>query len=276
MEGTEGTGSSGGGGGESFPPTFRVAVTALSEARTRPEIRIAPLPAPRRLAPYAFALEAAVTEPEDAGQELADGRFVLLHDPEGQESWQGTFRVVTLGRAELEAEIASDPLLPEVTWTWLTGALEARGAGYAEPSGTVTRSSSAFFGGLAERTAEEVLEIRASWTPEGARRMPPRIWPRGANSSASAPGCPRSRVTRPPSSSSPSAGARTRPARLRGHLSRGSERRSRCRGFSVAGSMPCGSLCRQMSRRSLCRQRNVSAPGNDSRNGNQEIRVTNS
>ncbi|MGI5348231.1 DUF3000 domain-containing protein [Streptomyces sp. CA-250714] len=168
VEETSGTGGSGGGGGDSSPPPFRAAVAALSETRPRPEVRLSPLPAPKRLAPYSFALEATVTEPDDADTELADGRFVLLHDPQGQESWQGTFRVVTLGRAELEPEIAGDPLLPEVTWTWLTGALEARGAGYGEPSGTVTRSSSAFFGGLAERTTEEVLEIRASWTPEGA------------------------------------------------------------------------------------------------------------
>lgn len=168
MEDTSGTGGSGGGGGDSSPPPFRAAVAALSETRPRPEIRLATLPAPRRLAPYSFALEATVTDPDDPDSELADGRFVLLHDPQGQESWQGTFRVVTLGRAELEAEIAGDPLLPEVTWTWLTGALEARSAGYTQPSGTVTRSSSAYFGGLAERPAEELLEIRASWTPEGA------------------------------------------------------------------------------------------------------------
>ncbi|MET9858124.1 DUF3000 domain-containing protein [Streptomyces smyrnaeus] len=168
VEDTSGTGGSGGGGGDSSPPPFRAAVAALSETRPRPEIRLATLPAPRRLAPYSFALEATVTDPDDPDSELADGRFVLLHDPQGQESWQGTFRVVTLGRAELEAEIAGDPLLPEVTWTWLTGALEARSAGYTQPSGTVTRSSSAYFGGLAERPAEELLEIRASWTPEGA------------------------------------------------------------------------------------------------------------
>lgn len=171
VEGTDGT--DGDGGGESSLPTpFRQAVTALSEARPRGEVRISPLPAPKRLAPYAFALEAAVTDPDDAARELADGRFVLLHDPEGQESWQGTFRVVTLGRAELEAEIAGDPLLPEVTWTWLTGALDARSAAYTEPSGTVTRSSSAFFGGLAEREGEELLEIRASWTPVGGAGAP--------------------------------------------------------------------------------------------------------
>ncbi|MDI6408537.1 DUF3000 domain-containing protein [Streptomyces albus] len=166
VEGTGGTGGSGG-GGDTSPPPFRAAVTALGETRPRPEVRLSPLPPPRRLAPFTFALEATVSEPEDAAVELADGRFVLLHDPQGQEGWRGTFRVVTLARAELEPEIAGDPLLPEVTWSWLTGALEARGAGYTEPSGTVTRSSSAFFGGLAERAAEEVLEIRASWTPDG-------------------------------------------------------------------------------------------------------------
>lgn len=166
------TGNSGGGNGESFPPPFRQAVTALSEAVLRAEVRISPLPAPRRLAPYAFALEAAVTDPEDAGTELADGRFVLLHDPEGQDSWQGTFRVVTLARAELEPEMAQDPLLPEVTWSWLTGALEAREADYGAPSGTVTRSGSTFFGGLGEQEPQEVLEIRASWTPVGGEATP--------------------------------------------------------------------------------------------------------
>ncbi|NGO67063.1 DUF3000 domain-containing protein [Streptomyces boncukensis] len=165
-------GNSGGDDGDSFPLPFRQAVTALSAARPRPQVRISPLPAPRRLAPYAFALEAAVSDPDGAGEELADGRFVLLHDPEGQESWQGMFRVVTLGRAELEPEMAQDPLLPEVTWSWLTGALEAREAEYGAPSGTVTRSGSTFFGGLAERAPQEVLEIRASWTPAGGEGAP--------------------------------------------------------------------------------------------------------
>ena len=44
--------------------------------------------------------------------ELGTGRLVLLHDPAGHEAWQGTFRVVTYVRAELEPEMAADPLLP--------------------------------------------------------------------------------------------------------------------------------------------------------------------
>ena len=63
--------------------------------------------------------------------ELATGRLVLLHDPAGHEAWQGTFRVVTYVRAELEPEMASDPLLPGVGWAWLTEALDGHGAGFA-------------------------------------------------------------------------------------------------------------------------------------------------
>ncbi|WP_181798523.1 DUF3000 domain-containing protein, partial [Streptomyces sp. WELS2] len=107
-------------------------------------------------------LEAVVLDGE---QELADGRLVLLHDPAGHDAWQGTFRLVTLVRAELEPEMAADPLLPEVCWSWLTGALQARGLAYGEPSGTITRAGSHYFGGLAERPAASQIEIRASWTP---------------------------------------------------------------------------------------------------------------
>lgn len=155
-------GMGGPGGGEEAPRPFRQAVAALEAVRPRPEVRLDPLPAPRRLAPFAYALEASV---ESDGEEVADGRFVLLHDPDGQEAWRGTFRVVTLTRAELEPEMAVDPLLSEVTWSWLTGALQARGVAYAEAGGTVTRVSSHSFGELAGRAPRAELEVRASWTP---------------------------------------------------------------------------------------------------------------
>jgi hypothetical protein len=165
--GTEGTeGRDGDGEGDSVPQAFRQAVEALRAARLRPEIEIDPTPPPKRLAPHAYALEAAVVDGED---DLADGRLVLLHDPAGHDAWQGTFRLVTLVRAELEPEMAADPLLPEVCWSWLTGALEARGLSYGEASGTVTRAGSHYFGGLAERRPATQIEIRASWTPREGR-----------------------------------------------------------------------------------------------------------
>ncbi|MET9730659.1 DUF3000 domain-containing protein [Streptomyces sp. NPDC006458] len=156
--------------GGAAPPPFRAAVDALRAARLRPQIEVEPTPAPRRLAPFAYALEATVV---DGDQDLADGRLVLLHDPAGHDAWRGTFRLVTLVRAELEPEMAADPLLPDVCWTWLTGALQARGLTYGEPSGTVTRASSHHFGGLSARPATSQIEIRASWTPrEGLGGVP--------------------------------------------------------------------------------------------------------
>ncbi|MBA2947678.1 DUF3000 domain-containing protein [Streptomyces himalayensis] len=163
-DGTEGNAA------DSSPLPFRAAVDALRGARLRPEIEISPAPPPQRLAPFAHALEAAVVDGEE---DLADGRLVLLHDPAGHEAWQGSFRLVTLVRAELEPEIASDPLLPEVCWSWLTGALTARGLSQGEPSGTVTRAGSHYFGALAERPPASQIEIRASWTPrEGLGGVP--------------------------------------------------------------------------------------------------------
>ncbi len=150
---------------DSEPPAFRQAVDALAAVRVRPEVVLTAMPAPKRLAPFAYALQAAVVS---EGEELADGRLVLLHDPQRQEAWQGTFRVVTLARAELEPEMAADPLLPEVCWSWLTGALAARGAQYSDPSGTVSRSSSHHFGALADRVDSTQIEVRASWTPREA------------------------------------------------------------------------------------------------------------
>ncbi|MEV5934108.1 DUF3000 domain-containing protein [Streptomyces sp. NPDC052079] len=158
------------GHGGAPPPPFRAAVDSLRGARLRPRVEVDPVPAPKRLAPHAYALEAAVVDGEE---DLADGRLVLLYDPAGHDGWRGTFRLVTLVRAELEPEMAADPLLPEVCWSWLTGALSARGLTYGEPSGTVTRASSHYFGGLAERPAASQIEIRASWTPrEGPAGVP--------------------------------------------------------------------------------------------------------
>ncbi|WP_399084371.1 DUF3000 domain-containing protein [Streptomyces sp. BBFR2] len=159
------------------PIPFRRAIESLRAARLRPEIVLDAVPAPKRLAPYAGALEATVVErgagPDGEDADLADGRLVLLHHPAGHEAWQGTFRIVTLARAELEPEMGTDPLLPEVSWSWLTGALDARGVRYGEASGTVTLAESHHFGGLAVREPATQIEIRASWTPaEGPGGVP--------------------------------------------------------------------------------------------------------
>jgi hypothetical protein len=146
------------------PEQFRVAVEQMRAARLRPEILCEEMPAPQRIAPYASALSADVTVD---GDDVGTGRIVLLHDPAGNEAWAGTFRCVAYARAEIDPEMVTDPLLSEVGWSWLTEALDAHGAEYAAPSGTVTKVASESFGSMSEEPATAQLEIRASWTPVG-------------------------------------------------------------------------------------------------------------
>ncbi|MDX6324646.1 MAG: hypothetical protein QOK15_1000 [Nocardioidaceae bacterium] len=146
------------------PAEFREAVAQMRAARLRPEVLCEQMPAPQRIAPYATALSADVTVD---GDDIGTGRIVLLHDPAGNDTWNGTFRCVAYARAEVTPELAADPFLAEVAWTWLVEALEAHGATYTSPSGTVTKVASESFGGMAEDGGTAQLEIRASWTPEG-------------------------------------------------------------------------------------------------------------
>lgn len=119
-------------------------------------------PAPQRLAPYSVAFGAEVVVDDE---ELAEGRLVVLHDPQGQETWEGEWRVVIFAKATLEPDMASDPMLAEVGWAWLEEALAATGAELTAFGGTVTRTQSVPFGAMAGRPAKGELELRASWTP---------------------------------------------------------------------------------------------------------------
>lgn len=150
---------------DAWPEPFGRAVGQLRSARPRREITISELPPPQRLAPYAYALGAEVQPPSE--EEVATGRLILLYDPAGQEGWQGRLRLVTYVTAELEPDLAADPLLPDVGWSWLTEALAAHTDGFAALAGTVTQTTSTRFGELAGPPTMADLEIRASWTPEG-------------------------------------------------------------------------------------------------------------
>lgn len=148
-------------------PVFEVALAELqsgmdSQRAARRELSFEEEPAPRRLAPYAAALAATV---EDESGELGCGRFVLLYDPAGQTGWRGPFRVIAYLRADLEPEIAADPLIGQVGWSWLTESLQARQADFAAPSGTVTRVVTEGFGTKGDDPMTTEFEMRASWSP---------------------------------------------------------------------------------------------------------------
>ena len=140
---------------------FARTLSALRDVRLRSEVRLTEVPAPTRIAPYAAALTADVIDVADPEADLATGRFVLLHDPAAPDTWDGQWRVVTFARAELEAELAGDPMLGAVGWSWLTDSLAERGLTWTAEAGTVSES----FAGLADREASVEMEIRASWTP---------------------------------------------------------------------------------------------------------------
>jgi hypothetical protein len=149
-------------GAAAQPPVFIRAVSTMRTARLRPELHLEEMPAPQRIAPFASALSADV---DVDGEELGTGRIILLHDPAGNDAWDGDFRCVAYARAEIDAELITDPMLAAVGWTWLTDALEAHGAAYHAASGSVTRVATESFGGMADESASAQLEIRASWTP---------------------------------------------------------------------------------------------------------------
>lgn len=145
-----------------LPRPFVRALEELSEHTWRPEVDVDEIPAPQRIAPFAAAITADVLVDDE---ELGNGRLVLLHDPAGNDSWEGTFRLVSFARAEVERELVVDPFLAEVGWSWLIDALDHHHAAYCAPSGTVTSVSGQSFGALADEPIRAEVEIRASWTP---------------------------------------------------------------------------------------------------------------
>lgn len=153
------------------PPEFRQAVASLRAIRPRPELIVSTLDAPPRLAPYTWAFSVEADAGMPPGQELDEpdtsGRLILLHDPAGQDSWEGTFRLVCFVQARLDPEQLGDEMLPVVGWSWLTEALDHCGADHVALGGTVTQTSSVRFGDIAGPRRDDDVELRASWTPKG-------------------------------------------------------------------------------------------------------------
>lgn len=160
-----------------LPPEFASALHSLRGHTFRPEVHLEEVPPPTRIAPWALALTAEVNPTYDPDDLLAHGRFVVLHDPEGQDAWDGTFRVIVLMKAYLENEMGADPLLGSVAWSWLTDCLSEADAPFHSLNGTVTRVLSESFGGLDLREERVEIEVRASWTPIGTDLGPHlRAW----------------------------------------------------------------------------------------------------
>ncbi|MDN4481601.1 DUF3000 domain-containing protein [Demequina muriae] len=143
----------------SAPPAFQEALRSLAHARTRRDVVLTETPAPSRIAPFAAAIDGHLT----ARDAEASGRFVVLHDPEGQDAWEGVFRVVALVKAQVDAEVGADDLWAQAAWSWLDDALQT--VPHRASGGTVTKTVNESFGELATRPSEVQVELRVSWTP---------------------------------------------------------------------------------------------------------------
>ncbi len=149
-----------------MPEPFRAALVGLRSVLAepgRPRLSLTEVPGPKRLAPFSVAVAAEIRDADD--EQVASGRFVVLHDPAGQDGWRGDTRVVAFVSADVEAEMAADPALAQVGWSWLTESLQDRGALHTAAGGTVTRTVSCRFGQLEDADEASEVEVRASWTP---------------------------------------------------------------------------------------------------------------
>lgn len=183
-------------GAETGAAEFRLAVAGVEaglreQHELRPELSFETEPPPRRLAPLAHAVAVAVTSPgglgmrapgsagdpglDDPQAEIGWGKFVLLFDAAGQQGWDGQYRVIGYVRAELEPEMAADPLINAVGWSWLTEALDARGNEYRKISGTVTTVVTQGFGTKENEPTATEFELRASWSPVAVPGQPAEL-----------------------------------------------------------------------------------------------------
>ncbi len=148
---------------------FDLALERVRALTYRPEFSVVEAPGPARLAPHSYAQTVDV---EVEGMPVGSGRLVILHDPVGQPSWNGSLRIVSYVDANIDMEVAADPMLPEVGWSWLLEALADSPVAAEAVGGTVTAVGSQSFGVMKDRAPEGRLQIRASWTPLSMDDLP--------------------------------------------------------------------------------------------------------
>ncbi|WP_309068779.1 DUF3000 domain-containing protein [Microbacterium sp.] len=147
---------------------FAAAEDQLRAASFRGDFVVREIPSPQGVAPFSLALAGDVRPTTEGESPYGTGRFILLHDPAEPDAWGGAWRIVAFAQAPLEPEIGTDPLLADVTWSWLVDALDSRQAEYHSASGTATKILSKGFGSLAEEGDGAQIELRASWSPDGS------------------------------------------------------------------------------------------------------------
>ncbi|MFM6977464.1 MAG: DUF3000 family protein [Micrococcales bacterium] len=147
---------------------FAAALISIKQSGIRDELVITQLAAPQDIATHAIAFSAELkSATSEVSGKLGTGRFVLFWSPKPQENWTSNFRVVCFARSPLESDIGRESDGVDVTWDWLTSALNNSGAEHSALAGTTTRIISTGHGLMDTQSDHAEIEIRASWSPTG-------------------------------------------------------------------------------------------------------------
>jgi len=150
---------------ENIPAEFLSALRALRPDRMPSRLALEEIRAPQSITPYAAALAGEVHQSRTDSDVLADGSLTLLYSPTPVEEWDGKFRFAAIVRAMIDDDMARDPLLYEVSRTWIRDSLASTGAAFNELRGTVTVLNQESLTESGSGELESTLELRASWTP---------------------------------------------------------------------------------------------------------------
>ena len=166
---------------QTLPAPFKEALSAIRHATRSSNVTLSEIPAPKKITPYSLALEGELpinlSIPSDAHHAYLEpefdtspvhGKFVLLYTPQMYETWESNFRVAVVIHSPIETDLSLDPLFTEVAWSWLGEAAGSNEIKLENLSGTVSKTTSHFFGQHAKgetATLGATVEFHASWSP---------------------------------------------------------------------------------------------------------------
>lgn len=144
---------------------FKGMLASLAEIHNRDEIELTQIPAPKGIAPEAFAIAAEIKHQSESDHGVS--RLVFCRDPQSPEGWNSEFRIIGYAKSPIELNMAKDEYLSQLPWEWLRDSLTQSGAQFAHEAGTTTTVLSTGHGSLISQPQHAELEIRASWAPVG-------------------------------------------------------------------------------------------------------------
>ena len=147
---------------EDVPADFVSALLSIKSCPIPKWLHVKEIPLKPTIAPFCAGITAHTT-PTD--EEHAEGKFILLFDPNTQEGWNGTFRIITMFSTNLTTDLLEEHLITQVAWSWLGESLESANAKYCNLTGSVTKHHTDAFGGLVLQDQQGKIQIRASWSP---------------------------------------------------------------------------------------------------------------